>query len=282
MSSYRFEEYYFDDVLFKNVDMTYIVHLENNGRINSVKNQIDKFKPSTQCKILYNKGYKIVNKPNLPEQTSTHDLVDSYLHIMKDAKNNNFQNILILEDDFFFDNNVRQYTNDIDNFIAQNDYEIYTLGTIPFILYPCDVTFKHYRYLLKGGSHAMIYNSKFIDRTLNTPQNKIPGWDAFTNTTGGYCYHTSLCYQLFPATENRNNWEHEIKTSAFMNEFAAKMIAKLLLLLISLFNLDKSETPGYFIAYLISKVLFLLFIAMVIYFTMISFMKVLKLNYLIY
>lgn len=273
MSSYRFEEYNYQNTLFKNIDMTYVLHLENNGRLDSVKNQLNLFKPSEKCKILYNKGYKKSYKPHLPEQTSGYDLIDAYLHIMKDAKINNFQNILILEDDFFFDKNVSQYTEDIDNFIIKNDYYIYTLGTIPFILYPCDITFKHYKYFIKGGAHAMIYNNKVINNILNMPQNEIGGWDPLTNHIGGYCYYTPLCYQLFTETENRANWGQDMKTSSISNIFSKELMVQIILSLISSLNLDKSETPGYFIAYYLSKGIFYLFIVTVIYFLLKMFKK---------
>ena len=151
---YRFEKYIFDKGIFDNsVDVTYIIHLENNGRLPNIMNQIEKCKPTKQVFILFNKGYKNCNKS--PDITSPLlDLVDSYLTIFKHASSNKYKNILIFEDDFEINKNIDN--NDvisINNFINnRNGKFIYYLGCIPFIIAPYD--FNHYVNIISVGSHA--------------------------------------------------------------------------------------------------------------------------------
>ena len=58
-SCYRFEKLVFDsNSALLDIDATYVLHLENNGRIDSVKAQLNEFQPTKEVFILYNKGYK--------------------------------------------------------------------------------------------------------------------------------------------------------------------------------------------------------------------------------
>ena len=68
MSCYRFENIDYEEGLFEIVDKTYVIHLEGNGRIENVKKELDKYKPSTKCTIVFNKRYKKCNKTDLPKQ----------------------------------------------------------------------------------------------------------------------------------------------------------------------------------------------------------------------
>jgi hypothetical protein len=103
MSCYTFETRNYTEGIF-NVDATYIIHLENNGRYQDIERQLSKFTPSNKVYILRNKGYKC--KQNTDIHNSALDLVDAYLTILNDAKLKNYENILILEDDFIFDDRV--------------------------------------------------------------------------------------------------------------------------------------------------------------------------------
>ena len=66
----------------KCVDATYVIHLENNGRLNHIHNQLANFSPSSVVHILFNKGYKNCNKI-LPNQDTKCDLFDAFLQIFK-------------------------------------------------------------------------------------------------------------------------------------------------------------------------------------------------------
>ena len=120
MSCYKYEKKVFNEGLLDNsIDATYIIHLENNGRLPNILEQLNKYQPSKIVYIVFNKGYKKCKK-NLLVQSTTYDIVDSFLQILKDANNKKYNNILILEDDFMFDEKIKnkEVINDINNSIS--------------------------------------------------------------------------------------------------------------------------------------------------------------------
>ena len=102
MDCYHYEKYHFEKGLL-DIDRTYIIHLEGNGRLDNIYKQLEEFHISKEVYILFNKGYKKCNK-NLEEQKSTFDLIDAFMTIFEHARD--LDNILILEDDFFFDKDI--------------------------------------------------------------------------------------------------------------------------------------------------------------------------------
>ena len=105
------------------------------------------------------------------------DLVDAYINVFKHSRDNGFKNILVLEDDFFFNEKVKNIgvQNDINTFIkSQNDDAfVYMLGTIPWWRIP--VSTSHSRVLLTTGTHSCIYSESYINDILNKfdKENKI-------------------------------------------------------------------------------------------------------------
>jgi hypothetical protein len=56
---YRFETIYYESgFLDKTVDCTYIIHLENNGRLPHIYEQLEKYKPTKRCVLLLIRGSK--------------------------------------------------------------------------------------------------------------------------------------------------------------------------------------------------------------------------------
>ena len=63
-SCYKFKKIIFNDSIFENtIDATYIIHLENNKRLNHIINQLSIYQPTKIVYIVFNKGYKKCNKP---------------------------------------------------------------------------------------------------------------------------------------------------------------------------------------------------------------------------
>ena len=55
---YRLEHYIFnDDLLNNSIDATYIIHLENNGRLDHIMNQLTEYHPTNNVYILFNRLY---------------------------------------------------------------------------------------------------------------------------------------------------------------------------------------------------------------------------------
>ena len=248
---YDYEEYNFNNPLI-DVDATYIIHLKDNGRYDSIIDQLSKFPISKKVFIVVNKGYKKCKKhPSITKPPL--DLVDAYLEIFQHAKEKN--NILILEDDFIFDDKILEpfHRNNINKFIKNHsnfDF-IYYLGALPGLLLPYD--YYNYRNIFSIGTHSVIYSKK---SRVNIRDNKINDWDLFLNSKSRYIYYTPLCYQLFTETENTKHWgdHHYI---LFLGGIIAKIFIKL-------FNLNHSiEAYSYF--YFVSKIFIFVLLILILF-----------------
>ena len=270
---YHFEKITYTNCIFdKNIDATYVLHLINNGRLSAVHKQLNEYKPTHTVFILHNQGYKKCNKTSYDNRSNkienpAIDLVDAYLQIFKHAKDANYNNILILEDDFIFDEKIKDpfHQTNISNFLhkyADTNF-IYYLGCIPYLQIPYD--YYNYFGIISTGSHSIIYSKKYRDSLLQTPQNEILDWDynlMVTTCLNRYNYYIPLCYQLFPETENSNVWG-----SSFNNIFY-RFISILLFQIFQLLTLNVQIEPGYTFFYVFSKLLFifLVFIFIIIVF----------------
>lgn len=240
---YQYEEYKFDNAIL-DVDATYIIHLEGNGKYESIIDQLHKYPISKKVYIVLNKGYKkckkdpAITKPPL-------DLIDAYLEIFRHATDK--KNILILEDDFMFDDKILDpfHQNNINNFI-KNFNDIYYIGLLPYILLPYD--FYNYTNVLSTGTHSVIYSKKFRDKVRDEV---IYDWDIYLRSQCCYVYYTPLCYQLFSDTENSKHWgDHHIVS------YYIALVARFFMKIV---GLHKSiDAYSYF--YFVSKLWILLFL----------------------
>ena len=258
MKCYKLKKKTYDKgIMDDSVDATYILHLEGNGRIQSINDQLKKYQPTKTIYILFNKGFKKCKK-NLHKEEPPVDLVDAFFQVFKDAKKKNYRNILILEDDFVFNDKMfdKNIIADINNFINEKDNQdfMYMLGTIPHIQMPYKNN--HYKLLLSTGTHATIYSKNFTDNILKTNpfiNQNIYDWDIYTNLNSNrYLYSVPLCYQLVTDTENSKYWVNILNT------------AELLKLYMRFLKLDVQYEPGFSYCYLISKMSFYVLLLIVI------------------
>ena len=244
---------YTNNILFEAVDATFIIHLENNGRLERVMQQLETFHPTRQVYILFNKGYKKCKKADYIK-IPPHDLVDAFLTCLREAERQKLGNVLILEDDFFFADDTSSYSKDVDTFLKEHKDEsfVYYLGIIPYIQYPYDFT--SYRNVISSGSHANIYSPIFRKEILGAKQQDIEDWDIYLNFHATkYSYWKPLCFQLFPETENSKHW---------MDTFGGATILKCIF---KIFGLDKSVEPGYTFFYAFSKAMFFILLFLFIF-----------------
>jgi hypothetical protein len=252
MECYNFKQYNFNDGLL-DVDATFIIHLEGTDRIENIKFQLERYKPSKIVYIVYNQGYKKCKKPNVTSPPT--DLVATFLEIFKFSQKENMKRILILEDDYDFTTLKQEDLTNVNRFIKENKNYIYQLGTVPYISRPVDTTTS--RVYLSTGAHACIYSNEFINDTLNH-KGEILDWDWYINIYGTrYMYNKPLCYQTFPDTENSKNWG--------FGSSILRMIYKFL-------NMDKVAEPGYTIFYYFS-ILLPLFLAIILIYIFIKFFQ---------
>ena len=256
--------YHFENIENQNgimdniVDATYIIHLENNDRLENINQQLKRCAISKKIHILFNKGTTC--DKNIKVHVPPTDLVDAFYQCFKHAKQNSYNNILILEDDFIFDDKINDVSHieNIRDFFERNEHKpiSYRIGCVPLIKFPCDMTFKHYHGVF-SGTHAVIYNKPFCDMLLNIDSNEINDWDVFNNNLYAYTYYTPLCYQLFPDTVNSYYWGFD--------SYIRRFIGILIYSLFQLFGLNKSIEPGYPFFYMFSNITFLLIFGLLIY-----------------
>tara|TARA_B100000683_G_scaffold257889_1_gene279888 strand:- start:3965 stop:4825 length:861 start_codon:yes stop_codon:yes gene_type:complete len=265
---YRFDYIRFDNgLLDKIIDAVYVILLENSDRTENVYKQINHYKLSKNTYIQINKGYKNCEK-KLMKQQSNYDLLDSNYNIWLHAKENNYNNILILEDDFIFDNRIldKNILNDLDNFVNNYEFDIYSLGNTPIILTPFLLT-KHPKISIGSGAHSIILTKGIRNILIDKYENDIDwlknsrghiDWIYITNNFNYHIYYKPLCYQIFPKTENMAYWDQDLN-------IIYKILIKLNIFLIPLLKLDKQPQPGFDIIYIFSYTLSISLYLLIIY-----------------
>jgi len=260
-SCYTFKEYNYDTPIFNNVDATYIIHLEGNGRLDNIESQLSKFHPTKKVYIVFNKGYKNSKKEDYIDSPSK-DLIDAFYNIFQHSRENNYENILVLEDDFNFDDKINEqiHGENIDKFIHDKTHDnfIYYLGAIVY-LQTCFAE-THNRLFLSTGTHSCIYSKKCIDYFLdNVDKTLLQDWDIYTNfNCQRFKYYTQLCYQTFPDTENSKSW-HRGSYVLMILVFIQRSLFKLL-------KLDTYVQPGFNIFEIVSRILFWFILFIILYY----------------
>ena len=206
--SYRYEVITSKNGLFDNyIDVAYILTMENSTRRNDYMEQIKKYNPHSKIIIQHNKGFKKCTK-QLYKQNTVHDINDAYYHVFLHAKSNNYNNILIFEDDFFFDNVKNKDIHEIGMFITNNNYHIYNLG--PIINIGINKTLYHKQNIIMTSAHGVAYNKLYFDYYINyyNKQNSDLGCDEIWADIylKKYSYYKPICFQLCPLTDNLKNW----------------------------------------------------------------------------
>jgi len=268
----------FDDF----VDMTYIItshkDLERNKK---VELELQKLIPTRKIYFVYNSTYKTCNKI-LPQQIPPYDLKDANLNIMHHSLENGFNNILILENDFFYsklllDNEKnKEVVREINDFFNDPYYSekpfAYNLGPNVQLLYHNFFSkYKNTNTLLLGaGTHAVIYNKKIqleiIKENGNLITNIFPDFDKNIDAYivfnyDVYFYNKPLIVQMWNDTENSNHWSK------------IKILKDMIKLYFKLFKLDTNPELGlsiqykflFFMNYLFCFIIFV-FICWVLYF----------------
>tara|TARA_B110000858_G_scaffold197147_1_gene257853 strand:- start:5149 stop:5961 length:813 start_codon:yes stop_codon:yes gene_type:complete len=195
-------------VFDNSIDATYIIYLEGNiKRLNSIKEQLSNITPTKKIHILINKGWRKSKKNSYITNTAK-DLVDCNITCFRHAKKYNYNNILILEDDFIFDNINNFDSSIINNFLKDNinNKISFYLGTLPFVFIPYSKYI--YRGIINIYTHSVVFTKKIREDILNYNYKTIFCWDIFQNyyNYNKYYYHKPLCFQIIEETDNSKNW----------------------------------------------------------------------------
>lgn len=234
------------------VDATYVIHLINNGRLESIKESFTNYRINCDNYILYNQGYASGKKDGIITGPAL-DLINAYLYVFQHALDNDYKNILILEDDFFFDKLILQKKRQISikRFIKNNPYELFFLGCLPYVSKEIDEYIS--RLYASTGMHSVIYSSAFIELTIKTnKKNKllyqISDWDAYTCIFNNYMSNIPLCFQLFPETPNQKEWGKSLENNKYIGKLV-HFFVKSQIKYIRLLQLHKTHIIGYPVFY---------------------------------
>ena len=216
MEGYGLTYYYLDNYIFKSIDATYIICLEGSERIKSVHKQLSIYPPSHLIIIVNNPGYKKakLTRP-LCKQDVASDLAFTNYCIFQHANKSRFDNIMILEDDFYLNeyDDILAHGEKIDQFITNQEFDHYFPGVVPFISYPVDDYLYHWRILYGATTHAVITSrqgrAQFINDYIKDPCTTCPiDWYMINASHTCYMYYKPIYQQNFPLTENREEWEN--------------------------------------------------------------------------
>ncbi len=198
---------YDNQIIFPNVDMTYVLIMVGSKHEERVRRQLNDYPFTRNIYLQWNYGFKNCRK-HLEKQYSLYDLSDAYMIAFSDAIQHNYDRILILEDDFVVNGITNIDIKNINDFLEIYNPEILTLGSI--IMESSDNFFFNNNFLQihnKGGTHAMIYNHNVFYNLYTKLYSEKINIDNLTNKVCNmYSYKLPLIIQLFPKTENRDNW----------------------------------------------------------------------------
>ena len=187
--------------LLREVAATYILTMEDTERVVDV----EAAKLLTGRTVLQvNKGLKNCNKPGV---TKAHqDISHAYRNLARTIlATTTYERILILEDDFIVENKDPACYREIDEFLAQNRSDVYTLGSIGFHL-PIG---SHHKF--PWGMimcHACIWSRKALASVAEIDCTAVGqlDFDVLSPMRNKYGYKRPLITQTFPDTENFHMW----------------------------------------------------------------------------
>lgn len=266
----QFERGLLDNV----IDAIYVILLKDSPRTESVYRQLYNLKLCKTNFIEVNQRFKKCHIPELHRQNTAYHLLYNNIQIIKHANQHNFNNILILEDDFIFTNDItnNKIINDLERFTTNTDFNLLLLGCIPYLSFPNFKSLKFPHIILSAQTHSTIFSRKGRNIVLdqynrcsgkmcviknntkqNIPLNQVELHDLWFNyfMNKKYCYYKPLCFQPNSETENRKLWDDKI--SSFQ---------------ISLFKLDTEPIRGlkkiYIVLYILNIFCILLLLFLIV------------------
>ena len=247
---YKLETIEYKNTLFKSIDASYVLTMENSKRRKQYMEQLEKYKPTKTVYIQHNKGYKKCKK-NLCKNNSMYDLSDANINVMKHSLKYK-GNIIIFEDDFFFSKDmVKKDIVRIESFIKNNKFDCYSLGCLPITsIYIKPFHLRIYKF---GGAHAMILSYDIRKKILNDYNKNICNiimMDAYYSKYNCFTYYKPICYQIFPVTKNQLMWGQTSTKHIKFNKF----IGKTLVGLSKITGIDKRAEPTFSLLNLFSRI----------------------------
>jgi hypothetical protein len=254
----------FDEI----VDACYIIHVVGSVRLKKVLEQTYELPLCKNTMICHNKGFKKCRK-DLKIQRTPYDLLNCYKYILNDALRQKYKNIIILEDDFIYEDALfnPHYQKNIIEFVKKNkkDDFVFSLGALPTYQSLCITNPYITNLYLSCGMHAILYSEKSI-RNIYNQMNTMNDIDEYMSTRyfyKRYGHIVPLITQTFPETENTKSWgsHYSIKYKNKVYEFNLYQIVKYFFYIFNLQN----DTRHYKTVSLLSLFLFYLIVFYLIY-----------------
>lgn len=206
--------YYYNEVILKErktilIDVTIMLTMDHKTLEDENIKQIIEKVPSNRLIIQFNKGFKKCDKKHLIKQQSNYDLCDATKTALIYAFNElKLENVLILEDDAFFVENIENDIENVKHFLNINPFTVYSLGNFGYIANPLNILFgdqKHIKVYKYGGSHACIYNKTFLKAFKLEKCEQTDIYSEYINKS--YVYYKPLVIQhLFITSSNYDTW----------------------------------------------------------------------------
>jgi hypothetical protein len=187
--------------LFKNVDLTIILTMENSNRFKKDPLLLNLSKKTV---YQYNKGYKNCKKPDTIKRT-TEDITHAYYTAFEHAKN--YNNVIILEDDAEVLNYNPLHYKKIDNYIGSKDFTIISMGSLGFftkvneLFYRTDPMAFAQAHILSKKTRTEIQKDMLIQK-FNGHVDGI-----YFSPKNVLVYHEPLIIQVLTETDNFQSWE---------------------------------------------------------------------------
>ncbi len=208
---------YDNQIIFPNLDMTYVLIMVGSKHEERVRRQLNDYPFTRNIYLQWNYGFRNCSK-HLTKQKTDSDLSDAYMIAFSHAIQHNYERILILEDDFIVNGITDIDRKNVYDFLELYNPEILTLGSI--LMSSSDKYFLNNNFLQiynKAGTHAMIYNRNVFYKIYIELYIKKRCIDSITNKINNiYSYKLPLIIQLFPKTENRDNWFSDKNSNKFI------------------------------------------------------------------
>jgi len=225
--------------LFGMIDCCYVIILDNSKYETRIRKQLKRYPICKNILLQWNRGFRKCKK-ELPEQLSISDLTDSFKTILHNAIVNNYEYVMILEEDFLINNRIDEVVDEIEEFMINKKPEIITMGSILWASEDTEYNnFKKIR--IKTGTHAIIINRKEIINCYNkiNKSKDIVDIDIITNECENmYSYKIPLIIQVFSNTENNENWGSHLKNRNILIIFFLQIFKKF----IAFLGFNKEDT----------------------------------------
>jgi hypothetical protein len=214
-----------DPVLFPSVPVTYVITIEGSQRYDKLVRELRAYRPTRKVVIVHHKSFSDCARPH-GVSTPSQDLWRNNLMIAKRDLNSP---VMILEDDVHFLPTVHDYAEHIDQTIANDRCEIYTLGITPGMSFPSfneDMTI-----LLGGCAQAVLFSTRARQRLVREYGEDLSYKASlkFVHTLGLSWLHDNEIYYMFhtlapkkpcavqshPLTENQKEWRNVFKDIVF-------------------------------------------------------------------